>query len=66
MNPEISKELAIHRLEQAKEDLQASKLLYDSKFYKSGNSRAYYAIHHAIKSVLALEPIDFNRHKDIH
>ncbi len=65
MNPKISKELVIHRLEQAKEDLQASKLLYDSKFYKSANSRAYYAIHHAIKSVLALEPIDFKRHKDV-
>ena len=35
------------------------------KRYKSANNRAYYAIFHAIKAVLALEPIDFKRHKDI-
>ena len=40
----MSKELANHRLEQAKEDLVAAKLLYDTKLYKSANNRAYYAI----------------------
>lgn len=33
----MSKELSNHRLEQAKEDLDASKFLYDGKFYKSAN-----------------------------
>ena len=61
----ISKELAKHRLEQAKEDLEAGKLLYDKNFYKSANNRAYYSIFHSIKAVLALEPIDFKRHKDV-
>ena len=65
MSPKISKELANHRLDQAKEDLLASKTLYEAKLYKSANNRAYYAIFHAIKSVLALEPIDFKRHKDV-
>ena len=65
MSPKISKELAKHRLEQAKEDLKACKALYDLKLYKAANNRAYYSIFHSIKAVLALEPIDFKRHKDI-
>ena len=65
MVQKISKELAKHRLEQAKEDLEAGKLLYDKNFYKSANNRAYYSIFHSIKAVLALEPIDFKRHKDL-
>lgn len=65
MNIKMSKELAKHRLDQAKEDLQAAKLLYDAKLYKSANNRAYYSIFHSMKSVLAMEPIDFKRHKDV-
>ena len=65
MSPKISKELARHRLEQAKEDYKASLLLYNGKLYKSANNRAYYSIFHSIKSVLSLEPIDFKRHKDV-
>ncbi len=65
MSPKISKDLSKHRLEQAKEDLKAAKLLYDSLLYKSANNRAYYSIFHSIKAVLALEPIDFKRHKDV-
>ncbi len=65
MVQKISKELAKHRLEQAKEDLEAGKLLYDKNFYKSANNRAYYSIFHSIKAVLALEPIDLKRHKDV-
>lgn len=65
MSPKISKELAFHRLEQAIEDLGAGKLLYSQKYYKSANNRAYYSIFHSIKAVLALEPVDFKKHKDI-
>ena len=65
MSHKISKELSIHRLEQAKDDLKASQILYESKLYKSANNRAYYSIFHSIKAVLALEPIDCKRHKDV-
>ena len=65
MSARISIELSNHRLEQAKEELEDAELLFDKKRYKSANNRAYYAIFHAIKAVLALEPIDFKRHKDI-
>ncbi len=65
MSAKISKELSKHRLEQAKEGLIACKALYDLKLYKSANNRAYYSIFHCMKAVLALEPIDFKRHKDV-
>ena len=52
LSPKISKELVKHRLEQAKEDLKASKALYDLKLYKSSNNRAYYSIFHSIKAIL--------------
>lgn len=65
MNSRISRDLAKHRIQQAKEDLIASKALYDLKLYKSANNRAYYSIFHSIRSVLSLEPIDFKRHKSV-
>ena len=65
MSPKISKELAKHRLEQAKEDLISAKLNYEHSLFKSANNRAYYSIFHSIKSILALEPIDFKKHKDV-
>ena len=65
MSPKISRELSKHRLEQAKQDVKDAKLLYDNKSFLAANNRAYYAIFHAIRSVLALEAIDFKRHKTV-
>ena len=65
MSPKISKELAKHRLEQAKENLEEAEILYNVNKFKGANNRAYYSIFHSIKAVLALEPIDFKRHKDV-
>ena len=65
MSPKISKELSLYRLEQAKEDLKASEILYRENLYKSANNRAYYSIFHSIKAILATKPIDFKKHKDV-
>lgn len=65
MSLRISRELVIHRLEQAKRELEDAKLLYNNKSYLSANNRAYYSIFHAIRAVLALEPVDFKKHKDV-
>ena len=65
MSPKISKELSKHRLEQAKENLEEAEALFNIDKFKGANNRAYYSIFHSIKSVLALEPIDFKRHKDV-
>ena len=56
---------ANYRLERAKQDLSDAEFSYQNKRYLNANNRAYYAIFHAIRSILALEPIDFKRHKDI-
>lgn len=65
MNNKISKELAVHRLEQAIENIEEAEALYKINKFKGANSRAYYSIFHSMKAVLALEPIDFKKHKDV-
>ena len=65
MSHKVSNELAKHRLEQAKENLEEAEILYKANKFKGANNRAYYCIFHSIKAVLALEPIDFKRHKDV-
>lgn len=56
---------AKYRLERAKEDLADAELCYKNRRYLSANNRAYYSIFHAIRSVLAIERVDFKRHKDV-
>ena len=41
------RDLVLYRIETAKEDLDAAKLLLAAKAYKSANNRAYYAIFHS-------------------
>lgn len=65
MSPKISKSLSNHRIEQAKEELDDAKFLYNANRFKGANNRAYYAIFHSMKAILALEPIDFKKHKDV-
>ena len=48
------KDLVFHRIETAKEDLNAAKILREAKVYKGANNRAYYAVFHAICAVYAL------------
>ena len=40
-------------------------LAFDNKHYKDCINRSYYAVFYAVKSVLALEIVDFKRHKDV-
>lgn len=65
MNNKVSKDLVMHRLEQAKQEIKDAELLYKNKSYLSSNNRAYYSIFHSIRAVLATEPIDFKKHKDV-
>ena len=60
-----SVEFAKYRLQRAKETLESAIALYDRKDLMGANNRAYYSIFYAIRAVLALEPIDFKRHKDV-
>lgn len=66
MNENITiTEFAKYRLERAKQDLSDAEFNYEHKRYLNANNRAYYSIFHAIKAVLALEKVDFKRHKDV-
>ena len=66
MNYETTKEFAKYRLSRAEETLNtAETIIKELKDYASANDRAYYAIFYAIRAVLALEQIDFKKHKDV-
>lgn len=54
------KDLCGYRLLQAEDSLKAAKINYENALFKDSINRSYYAI----KAVLALEEIDFKRHKD--
>lgn len=56
---------AKYRLERARIDLSDAEFNYQNRRYLNANNRAYYAIFHAIRAVLATERIDFKRHKDV-
>lgn len=66
----MSKEITVngfakYRLERAKQDLSDAEFNYQNNRFLNANNRAYYAIFHAIRAVLALEKKDFKRHKDV-
>ena len=65
MSKKISIALCINRLNSGKEKLEVCELLYDKDYYKDANNRAYYSIFNSIRAILALEPIDFKKHKDV-
>jgi uncharacterized protein (UPF0332 family) len=58
-------ELAKHRLATAKEDYIAALDLVKCGHYKAANNRAYYAIFHSIRAILALEGLDFKKHSTV-
>ena len=60
-----AKELAMHRLEVAKDDLEAAVQNFEGKHYRSSNNRAYYAIFRAISACLALEFKAYKQHSQV-
>ena len=57
-------DLCIYRIRSAIETLGVSALCLKSQHYKDSINRSYYAAFYAVKAVLALEEVDFKRHKD--
>lgn len=57
-------DLSAYRMQNAKDTLNAASVCLEQKFYKDTINRCYYAAFYAIKAVLALEEVDFKRHKD--
>ena len=66
MDSETIEGFSKYRLNKAKETLETAKMIFnDGKDFTSANNRAYYAIFYAIRAVLAIEEIDFKRHRDV-
>ena len=61
----VHKELCLHRLQQAEQCLVSAKVLIDIKDYNGASNRVYYAVFHAMRSVLALESVDFSKHSGV-
>ncbi len=59
------RDLALYRLEQAKDNLEEASILFEIGKLKGANNRAYYAIFHSIKAILALEEVDFKKHSSV-
>lgn len=65
MEKKTSKEFALYRLERAKEEYETAGLLYRENKLLASNNRAYYSIFYAIRAILAMDKVDFKRHKDV-
>lgn len=59
------KELSKYRLEQANRCIKSAKLLAEDGDYRGAANRSYYAIFHCMRSVLALEKVDFSKHSGV-
>lgn len=60
-----AKELALHRIKTAKEDLEAARLNFENEQYRASNNRAYYAIFRSISACLALEFKAYKQHAQV-
>jgi uncharacterized protein (UPF0332 family) len=58
-------ELSKHRLATAKKTFSIARLCFENEGYRDAVNRSYYATFYALRAVLALERVDFKRHKDV-
>lgn len=56
------KDLSNYRLDKADNCLQAAKALLELELYEDAANRAYYCIFHSVRSLLALDGVEFKRH----
>ena len=59
------KTLSAYRFERANKELISAKLEKENNNYYAANNRAYYAIFHAVRSILALDNVDFKKHSAV-
>ena len=62
---ETRKDLSRYRLEQAEQCLKSAKILLDSHDYKGAANRSYYCVFHCMRSIIALEGMDFKKHSGL-
>ena len=59
------RDLALYRLEKAENCLNDAKLLLKNESYMAAANRAYYAIFHSARAILALDGEDRKRHSGV-
>ena len=57
-------DLCKYRIDLAKSDLKAAKILFENNEYRGANNRSYYSIFHAINAIHALDGKAYKKHKD--
>ena len=65
MLDERRKDLCNYRLKNSEDSLMVAEDCLEKGLYKDAINRSYYAAFYAIKALLALEEVDFKRHKDV-
>lgn len=60
-----ARELALHRINVAKEDLEVAEMNFKCGHYRASNNRAYYAIFRAVSACLALEFKAYKQHAQV-
>lgn len=63
--PDKAAQLSGYRYALAEETLDSAELCFKNNFYRDCINRSYYAVFYAVKAVLALDCVDFRRHKDV-
>ena len=61
----MKKDLSRYRLEDSKDKLDSSKILFDNGKYKDSVSRSYYAMFSAAKALLATKSLDSAKHSGV-
>lgn len=59
------KDLAVYRLETARQCIISARTLIEISDYKGAANRSYYAVFHCMRSVLALCSVDFSKHSAV-
>ncbi len=61
----MKKDLSRYRLEDSKDKLDSSEILFDNSKYKDSVSRSYYAMFSAAKALLATKGLDSAKHSAV-
>jgi len=65
MQDKSRKDYALYRLEKAKSDLISAKINFNANQYNTAANRAYYSVFHTMRSVLALDEVEFSKHSSV-
>ena len=62
MEIDKKRELSNYRIDQAEQCLKSARCLLSIEDYRGAANRAYYTIYHAIRSIIALDGVEFKKH----